>query len=77
MLCGTHMFFFFFFSFPVFGCDKAAVVDILAHRDARQRAFIQQVYEAMYRDDILRRLSLELSGNLKVLSIPTRLLMTS
>ena len=69
--------FFFFFFFPVLGCDKAAVVHILAHRDARQRALIQQEYKAMYSDDILERLSLELSGDLKVLTIPTRLLMTS
>ena len=67
-----------FFS-PVFGCDKAAVVEILAHRDARQRALIQEEYRLMFPREIflLKRLSSKLSGNLKVLTIPTRLLMTS
>ncbi|KAK4567226.1 hypothetical protein RGQ29_003154 [Quercus rubra] len=47
------------------GCDKAAVVEILTHRDATQRALIQKAYLAMYSDDILKRLPLELSGNLE------------
>lgn len=66
-----------FFFFPGFGCDTAAVVHILAHRDATQRALIQQEYRVMYSDDILKRLSSELSGKLEVPTIPTRLLMTS
>ena len=65
------------FFFSGFGCDTAAVVNILAHRDATQRALIQQEYRVMYSDDILKRLSSELSGKLEVLTIPTRLLMTS
>lgn len=48
-----------------FGCDSAAVVNILAHRDATQRALIQQEYKAMYSDELTNRLSSELSGNLK------------
>ena len=74
LLCGTHIWFFFF---PGFGCDTEAVVNILAHRDATQRALIQQEYRVMYSDDILKRLSSELSGKLEVLTIPSRLLMTS
>ena len=66
-----------FFFFPGFGCDTEAVVNILAHRDATQRALIQKAYLEMYSEDILKRLSLKLSGNLEVLTIPTRLLMTS
>lgn len=53
------------------------MVNILAHRDATQRALIQQEYRVMYSDDILKRLSSELSGKLEVPTIPTRLLMTS
>ncbi|XP_068663566.1 annexin D5 isoform X2 [Aristolochia californica] len=42
-----------------------AVVNILAHRDASQRALIQQEYRAMYSADLSTRLSSELSGHLK------------
>ncbi|XP_068660171.1 annexin D5-like isoform X2 [Aristolochia californica] len=52
-------------AFKGFGCDTATVVNILAHRDASQRALIQQEYRAMYSDDLSTRLSSELSGNLK------------
>ncbi|KAK9996693.1 hypothetical protein SO802_021379 [Lithocarpus litseifolius] len=52
-------------AFKGFGCDMAAVVNILAHRDATQRALIQQEYRVMYSDDILKRLSSELSGKLE------------
>lgn len=52
-------------AFKGFGCDTAAVIDILAHRDATQRAYIQQEYRTMYSDDILKRLASELSGKLE------------
>ncbi|XP_010932515.2 annexin D5 [Elaeis guineensis] len=52
-------------AFKGFGCDSAAVVNILAHRDATQRALIQQEYRAMYSEELIKRLSSELSGNLK------------
>lgn len=48
------------------GCDTAVVIDILAHRDAIQRALIQQDYRAMYSEDLCKRLSSELSGKLEV-----------
>ncbi|KAK1321390.1 Annexin D5 [Acorus calamus] len=48
-----------------FGCDTAAVVKILAHRDAMQRALIQQEYRSMYSEDLTKRLSKELSGKLE------------
>ncbi|KAF5206929.1 Annexin d5 [Thalictrum thalictroides] len=48
-----------------FGCDTAAVVNIIAHRDATQRNLIQQEYRAMYSDDLLKRMSSELSGDVK------------
>jgi hypothetical protein len=54
------------FVFPGLGCDTAAVVSILAHRDATQRALIQQEYRTMYSDDLLKRLSSELHGKLEV-----------
>lgn len=57
----------FLFEFPGFGCDTAAVVNILAHRDSTQRALIQQEYRTMYSDDLLKRLSKELTGKLEVL----------
>ena len=50
-----------------FGCDSEAVVNIIAHRDATQRALIQQEYRTMYSEDLLKRLSSELSGKLEVL----------
>jgi hypothetical protein len=52
--------------FAGFGCDTAAVINILAHRDATQRALIQQEYRTMYSEELNKRLSSELSGNVKV-----------
>ncbi|MFS7905679.1 putative annexin [Helianthus anomalus] len=52
-------------AFKGFGCDTAAVIGILAHRDATQRACIRQEYETMYSEDIYKRLSSELSGKLE------------
>ncbi|MCL7050609.1 hypothetical protein MKW94_006935 [Papaver nudicaule] len=48
-----------------FGCDTATVVNILSHRDATQRAFLQQEYKNMYHEELTSRLSSELSGNTK------------
>jgi len=42
------------------------VVNILAHRDAMQRSLIQQEYRVLYSEDLLHRLSKELSGKLEV-----------
>ncbi|KAK6921386.1 Annexin repeat [Dillenia turbinata] len=52
-------------AFKGLGCDTAAVITILAHRDATQRALIRQEYKAMYSDDLLKRLSSELRGKLE------------
>ncbi|KAI7749202.1 hypothetical protein M8C21_028257 [Ambrosia artemisiifolia] len=52
-------------AFKGLGCDTETVIGILAHRDATQRAYIRQEYEAMYSEDILKRLSSELSGKLE------------
>ncbi|KAJ4851486.1 hypothetical protein Tsubulata_026236 [Turnera subulata] len=52
-------------AFKGFGCDTAAVINILAHRDAAQRALIQQEYRAMFSEELLKRLSSELSGKLE------------
>lgn len=49
-----------------FGCDTSAVINILAHRDAAQRALIQQEYRTMYSEDLSHRISSELSGHLMV-----------
>ncbi|KAH9321503.1 hypothetical protein KI387_016142, partial [Taxus chinensis] len=47
------------------GCNTKKVVEILGHRDARQRPMLRQAYTTMYADDLLRRLNSELRGNLK------------
>lgn len=52
-------------AFKGFGCDTSAVINILAHRDASQRTLIQQEYRTMYSEDLNKRLSSELSGDLK------------
>ncbi|XP_009779852.1 annexin D5-like [Nicotiana tabacum] len=52
-------------AFKGLGCDKAAVINILAHRDATQRALIQQEYKTMYSEELNKRLAKELSGNLE------------
>ncbi|MFS7934786.1 putative Annexin superfamily [Helianthus anomalus] len=46
-----------------------AVIGILVHRDATQRACIRQEYETMYSEDILKHLSSEVSGNLEFLKV--------
>lgn len=52
-------------AFKGLGCDTAAVVNILAHRDVTQRALIQQEYRTMYSGDLLKRLESELTGKLE------------
>ncbi|KAL4324293.1 hypothetical protein GQ457_11G031030 [Hibiscus cannabinus] len=52
-------------AFKGLGCDTATVVNILAHRDAAQRSFIQHEYKAMYSEDLLKRLVSELRGKLE------------
>ncbi|XP_073141227.1 annexin D5-like [Henckelia pumila] len=52
-------------AFKGFGCDTAAVVKILAHRDATQRALIEHEYRAMYSQELNKRLDSELSGDVK------------
>lgn len=47
------------------GCDTPVVINILAHRDATQRALIQQEYRLMYSEDLLKRLASELHGKLE------------
>ncbi|XP_057484951.1 annexin D5-like isoform X2 [Actinidia eriantha] len=46
-------------------CNNKTVVNILADRNATQRALIQQEYKTMYAEDLDQRLSSELSGDLK------------
>ncbi|CAO2163309.1 unnamed protein product [Urochloa humidicola] len=52
-------------AFKGFGCDSTTVINILAHRDAAQRALIQQEYRAVFNQDLSRRIASELSGNNK------------
>ncbi|ERN11026.1 annexin D5 [Amborella trichopoda] len=52
-------------AFKGFGCNTGAVINVLAHRDAMQRAHIQHEYRTMYHDELSNRLASELSGNLE------------
>ncbi|KAI9087392.1 hypothetical protein K1719_030712 [Acacia pycnantha] len=52
-------------AFKGFGCDTKAIIDILAHRDATQRAYIQHEYRTLYSSELLKRLSSELTGRLE------------
>ncbi|XVE91849.1 hypothetical protein REPUB_Repub01dG0046700 [Reevesia pubescens] len=52
-------------AFKGIGCDAAAIVNILAHRDATQRSLIEQEFETAFSDPIRKRLSSELNGHLK------------
>ncbi|KAJ7970232.1 Annexin [Quillaja saponaria] len=52
-------------AFKGFGCDTDAVIDIIAHRDATHRAYIQHEYKTMYSKDLLKRLVSELTGKLE------------
>ncbi|KAL7149604.1 hypothetical protein ABFS83_05G052400 [Erythranthe nasuta] len=52
-------------AFKGFGCDTAAVVNILAHRDATQRALIEHEYRAMYSEELSKRLASELRGDIE------------
>ncbi|XP_051145216.1 annexin D5-like [Andrographis paniculata] len=52
-------------AFKGFGCDTAAVISILAHRDATQRSLIEQEYKAMYSEELSKRLASELRGDVE------------
>ncbi|KAL4567996.1 hypothetical protein LXL04_023595 [Taraxacum kok-saghyz] len=52
-------------AFKGWGCDTIAIIGILAHRDASQRALIEQEYKVMYSEEMTKRLSSELSGDVK------------
>ncbi|KAI3778744.1 hypothetical protein L2E82_08127 [Cichorium intybus] len=52
-------------AFKGFGCDTSAVINILAHRDSSQRPLIENEYKSMYSEELTKRLSSELSGDLK------------
>nr|XP_018461455.1 PREDICTED: annexin D5 [Raphanus sativus] len=47
------------------GCDASVIINILAHRNAGQRALIEQEYETKFSDDLRKRLQSELHGHLK------------
>ncbi|OMO72530.1 Annexin [Corchorus olitorius] len=42
-----------------------AIINVIAHRDASQRSFIQQEYETMYSEELRKRFSSELNGHFK------------
>ncbi|CAN8243863.1 unnamed protein product [Cochlearia groenlandica] len=47
------------------GCDTSVIINILAHRNAAQRALIEQEYETKFSEDLRKRLQDELHGHLK------------
>ncbi|KAK1319875.1 hypothetical protein QJS10_CPB04g00377 [Acorus calamus] len=47
------------------GTNEKAVITVLAHRNATQRKQISQAYEELYKEDLLKRLESELSGDLE------------
>ncbi|KAI3901041.1 hypothetical protein MKW92_047200 [Papaver armeniacum] len=52
-------------AFKGFGCDTPTVINILSHRDATQRALIQQEYRNLKGEELTKRLSSELKGDTK------------
>ncbi|XP_057777675.1 annexin D5 isoform X2 [Salvia miltiorrhiza] len=52
-------------AFKGFGCDTAAVINILAHRNAMQRALIEQEYRTIYSEELTKRLASELRGDIE------------
>ncbi|KAJ9546899.1 hypothetical protein OSB04_019442 [Centaurea solstitialis] len=48
-----------------FGCDSSAVINILAYRNASQRPLLEKEYRTKYNEELNKRISSELSGNLK------------
>ncbi|KAG0464624.1 hypothetical protein HPP92_018788 [Vanilla planifolia] len=45
------------------GTDEKTVISILAHRDATQRLQIMNTYEELYKENLIKRLESELSGD--------------
>ncbi|XP_065849969.1 annexin D5-like [Euphorbia lathyris] len=52
-------------AFKGLGCDTSLVINILAHRDATQRALIIHEYNTIYSSDLFKRLTSELTGKLE------------
>ncbi|KAI3736086.1 hypothetical protein L6452_15619 [Arctium lappa] len=52
-------------AFKGFGCDTSAVINVLAYRNASQRPLLEHEYKVKYSEELSKRLSSELSGNLK------------
>lgn len=48
------------------GTDEKSVIAILAHRDAAHRQQIRLAYEERYKEDLIKRLESELSGDFEV-----------
>ncbi|MQL91826.1 hypothetical protein Taro_024441 [Colocasia esculenta] len=50
-------------AFQGWGTDEKSVIGILAHRDAAQRRQIRLAYEERFKEDLIKRLESELSGD--------------
>ncbi|KAK1437093.1 hypothetical protein QVD17_02878 [Tagetes erecta] len=45
------------------GTDEKVVISILGHRNASQRKLIREAYQQLYKEDLIKRLEHELSGD--------------
>ncbi|XP_064975424.1 annexin Gh1 isoform X2 [Musa acuminata AAA Group] len=52
-------------AFQGWGTDEQAIIGILCHRKAAQRAAISETYDRLYNESLLRRLHSELSGDFR------------
>ena len=52
--------------FAGWGTDEATIINILAHRNARQRSSIRQTYAETHGEELLKALDKELSSDFEV-----------
>ncbi|KAL6010033.1 hypothetical protein ACLOJK_000464 [Asimina triloba] len=50
-------------AFQGWGTNEKAVISILAHRNAAQRTLIRQAYQQIHKEDLIKRLESEISGD--------------
>jgi len=55
--------------FVGWGTDESAIIAIMGQRNAVQRQQIRQAYQDIYKEDLIKRLESELSGDFEVFHI--------